>query len=195
MHSSQLIQLVVGFTKHGKHDLDRRAVHLREARLLSKSGRGLYAQEMSPQDATNLIIALMAAHRAPQAVNAVIEYSKLKPTIEPFFGATTFGEALDEIFNNPNLAEYIDKIYVCRTFPETMIVYKFGNDILEAIFQPGEGFTDESGYDVRPFMRVDASIDGFVLHQIAISLANPPGTDTILKPDEIMKLKRTQQFK
>ncbi|MBW2053503.1 MAG: hypothetical protein JRI85_14885 [Deltaproteobacteria bacterium] len=178
--STSILIAMANLTRGKRHQLDRLSIELRKAGLISKGGRGPYAASISPREVGNMLIAYMGTDGGSGGVKAVTENSPLIPKNgESFFGfgPINFGDALEEIFTDTNLASKIEKVSVCRTYPAAWIFYKVGNKSICLEFQPEEGYVEDAWSEVetdskiiRPLMRVDCTIDGDVISQLAFSL-------------------------
>jgi hypothetical protein len=156
-----------------RHEFDRIAANLRKARLIPVGGRGIYAAELDAHTAANLFIALIASNRPKDAVKAVGEFSALKAVKEdnspPFsYDGNTLGVALDEIFSDVELAYKIEKIKVFRSWPAANMSMKIGGQSFTISFKP-EGQPKENR-----FMVSTVTIDGALIHQLAIKVNGSP---------------------
>lgn len=155
-----------------RHEFDRIAANLRKARLIPVGGRGIYAAELNAHTAANLFIALIASNRPKDSVKAVGEYSALKAVKEdgspPFsYDGNTLGVALDEIFSDVELAYSIEKIKFCRSWPAAYISMKIGGQSFTISFKP------EGPHNENPIMVNNVTIDGALIHQLAIKVNGP----------------------
>ena len=155
-----------------RHEFDRIAANLRKAGLIPVGGRGIYAAELDTHSAAKLFIALIAANRPKDSVRVVGEYSALKAVKEddspPFSSdSNTFGVALDEIFSDVELAYKIRKIEVCRSWPAAYISMKIGGQSFTISFKP------EGQHKENPMMVNTVTIDGALIHQLAVKVNSP----------------------
>ena len=135
---------IVSLTGVSRHTLDRIGVNLAKAGDITKSvGRGLHAKEITPGDVAKILIAMMAANVTSKSSEVVKRYSELR------CGKNKFGDALESILSNYNLAQEVVAISAVRNYPEAIISW---NDGSEGVFR-----ADDSE---RPGMRVEVTLSG-----------------------------------
>ena len=167
--SSDFISTFTELIGTSRHEYDRIAANLRRAKKIPVGGRGLYAAELDAHSAAKLFIALIASNRPKDSVKVVDEYSALKAVKEddspPFSSdSNTFGVALDEIFSDVELAYKIEKIRICRSWPVAYISMKIGGQSFTISFKP------EGQHKKNPLMVNNVTIDGALIHQLAIKV-------------------------
>lgn len=131
------------------------ARHVREAGMISSGGRGPGGAEMTPTDATNLLIGTVAAMQVKDAPEVVKQFRCAKPIDPgwgephadaqisiPGFAELSFGEMLDELFNQ--LATAGD---ICDTTTGEPVD-------LELEFQ-----RTGHGYSVTPMLKISRNAD------------------------------------
>jgi hypothetical protein len=115
------------YSNVGRHNLDRLAVLLTGADLVS-GGKGRRGADFDAKDVKNLLIGVMAAgDKAASAPKEVVAYNALEAEageFKGFAGSSTFGEALESILGNHDLAVLVEKVVLCRTWPEASIIWK-----------------------------------------------------------------------
>ena len=142
-----------------KHFIDRVGVNLGEAGLVKKGGRGRHAPEMTPTDVTNLLLAVAGSDTASDAVNTVHRLSNLKGP-----NGLVLGKTIANILADEKLALKINKIVVCRTFPEVKIYLNEDGEINKLFFSSGQA---SDSY------RVDVTIGAALVQMLFISLKKP----------------------
>lgn len=141
---TQIINELVILTQASKHTVDRIGVNLAKSGHITKSaGRGLHAKEVTPGDVSKILIALMAANTTSEASEVVSRYSELS------CGQDKFGDVLENIISNYNIAKNVKAVSAVRNYAQTTVVW---NDGSVDIFESEE--TEKSG------MRVEVTLMG-----------------------------------
>lgn len=119
--------------------------------------------DLTNHDATALFTALVGSHQPRNAVKVVGAYNKcVNANGEPFFSK------LDKAFSSPATAMQIDKLIICQTIAEATIIWDNGQS---------EVFRYKNGVD-SPLMRIDATVNGAVIHELSFKLNVPEEPDS-----------------
>ncbi|MBK1839966.1 hypothetical protein JHL17_21400 [Azospirillum sp. YIM B02556] len=142
-------------------DLDVRTRQLRERDMLPKGGRGLHAPDIGPDHAATILIAMASASKAVDAGVRVLDYWGLaSAAIVDGLGAATFHDGLTAVLSDPALANRVDHVRVCRSWPEARISIQGA----ELVYRNPCAPIDKS------HVREDLTFDGALIHQLAIVL-------------------------
>ncbi len=114
----RLIETVANSSGIPQPTVSLTARHVREAGMISSGGRGPGGAEMTPTDATNLLIGTVAAMQVKDAPEVVKLFRSAKPIAPgwgdahadanlsiPRFAELSFGDMLDALFNELAIAE------------------------------------------------------------------------------------------
>jgi hypothetical protein len=144
----------------GAADIDGRNRSLRELNLLPTGGRGPHAPQITPEHSGYMLLGLASAV-ASDAGEAAKRYAAF---VEPKGGKLI--DRLTQLLSDPDRANQIDEVRLCRTHPWVMIVTSEGK---REIYRPKKN----SAYGPKDHMtggREEYVIGGGLLHQIAIDL-------------------------
>lgn len=154
-------------------------VMLSEAGQVKSGGRGRSAPNMTARDAFAILIAVTAAEKNSEAIQAVSTYSNILNE-----DGEKFRDILTLILNQPEAAEHINNLKICRTFPYATIAWK--NDQTD-VFLSAEGL-DNPELDPIKRNRVMHIIPGFIVCEIARFLKSEGPRP--LSPEEIEEILR-----
>jgi len=108
-------------------DVEQRARLLREAGLLPQGGRGRASPPVVARDVATLLVGLGSTGKAVEVVSVVEAYLALVPSgPNPFARAPNFGTALTVIFEDAQVLGLVDRVEMCRSWPEASIVFRGG---------------------------------------------------------------------
>lgn len=108
-------------------DVEQRARLLREGGLLPHGGRGKTSPHVMARDVATLLLGLAAAGRAVDVVTVVNRYRGLRSSSSnAFANAPDFFAALTLILEDGEFLRVVDRVEVCRSWPEAVIVYRKG---------------------------------------------------------------------
>lgn len=154
---------------------------LREAGLVTKSGRGRSAAKMLPRDAATLVVGLAmsaTAKDAPAEVKKIFNTPRISPFGTPFSG-NTFGEWVEEIFlavSDETISEILNQI------PDEFITAKLdkrtlvdANDTDTSFFLVFDRDIKTVDFCVERFGGSEARIETFVPDE------DPCGADDLLR--------------
>ena len=85
-----------------------------------------------------------------------------------FFGNQTFGDALAHILADPTDSLKVERVLICKTWPEGIIEWGSDKDIKRAIYRDAEFPNLGYGFHVRE----DVDISGALLRQVARDLVD-----------------------
>jgi hypothetical protein len=108
-------------------DVEQRARLLREGGLLPHGGRGRPSPPVIPRDVATLLLGLSATGRAVEVVPVVKVYRDLQSSSNNGFArAPDFATALTVILEDTEFLRMVDRVEICRSWPEAVIVYRKG---------------------------------------------------------------------
>ena len=169
MTSSENVNYLALHSASSRHEYDRIAGILRKSRQIPVGARGLNAPHLQPHEASTLFIACIASKRPKDAEEVVKTYSNLMASNDcstnPFqFDGDTFGEAMDEIFGSPSLANKLQIIEVCRSIPKATIKMRINKKDYNYSYRIESPEKDE------PSIRSIVIVEGWVIHQLTLEL-------------------------
>jgi hypothetical protein len=167
MRARSLELFLVGHGAAGAADIDGRNRQLRELELLPTGGRGPHAPDISAKHAAYMLLGLGSSSVAAEAGNTAKRYAAFVNHHDPK-SDTTLLERLTELLSDPERANEVEEVRVCRTYPWVLIVAKNGD---RTAYRPRK----EKPTGKRDYMaggREEYVIGSFLLHQIAIDLAS-----------------------
>ena len=162
---SELLENATGISRH---TFDKLGVKLQKAKLIPDGGRGPHGVKIDGEGACSILLAGLAFEKAISNPEMVTVYLGLREE-----GGTTLDEALSHALGNPGIAGIIDKISVCRTWPEATIVYGRDENKSQKVvkFEQVAGvIIGDTTYPVeneRLLYRVDVTIDGRAVELLA----------------------------
>lgn len=141
-------------------DLDLRTRRLREHRMLPIGGRGLNAPVIDAGHVATILIAIAGSEKAVHAHQAVLTYAPMIPKNEDrsklhfdFKGCKTFAAMLEDICDKQVLADRVEKIEICRSWPEARIFWKDGDGNSKTqLYAPSD--QPESGYGAGAYVSI-----------------------------------------
>ncbi len=108
-------------------DIEQRARLLREAGLLPRGVRGRAGPVVGSRDVATLIVGLAATGKAVEVEAATRDYMALVPSDQhALAGAPDFGSALTMALEDSQVMELVDRVSICRSWPEAWIVFRVG---------------------------------------------------------------------
>lgn len=165
---SELLENATGISRH---TFDKLGVKLQKAKLIPDGGRGPHGVKIDGEGACSILLAGLAFEKAISNPEMVTVYLGLKEE-----GGTTLDEALSHALGNPGIAKIIDKISVCRTWPEATIVYGRDDNMPKKVVkfeQVAGAILGDKTYPIeneqnewQPY-RVDVTIDGRAMELLA----------------------------
>lgn len=169
MRAREFESSLIGLSPWRPSEIDQRTRGLRDAGMLPVGGRGLNAPDIEPQHAAAILLSLAASDRAPDAVDAARTRLEMVPVEGKSPAATqNFATALAAILSDPDYKLKVKRVVVCRTWPEASIEYRGTHGKREFVtYRPAD--FPKQGYGFAA--RVDTTLDGGLLHQLAIDLA------------------------
>lgn len=167
MHETDFITLLARMTPWRQRDVEARWRAMRRDAVLPADDPDPQSPEIGPERAGYLLIALAAPDTVAETNGAIAAYAAMPARGEPFAGQPSFGEALADILGNAALAELIDDVVVCRTWPTARIEYT-----LEA-GQAGVAHYADVEDHRTPGVRVEAGLSGSLFRRLAAELETP----------------------
>lgn len=174
----QLLTIMAEEMDRNLHTLELISSELTKAGLLQAKGHGLYALPVTPQACLRLFLGVVGSEKYSGAVMAVKRLSQCQESSK----GMTLAQYLDEIFFFEGLAEKVQEIWVCRTFPEVEISFKEApaettiegefpaEPAFTVTFHLPEGYHDEFGEIRRPGLNTWAVVDGKVIYKMALAV-------------------------
>lgn len=101
---------------------------LRAVGALVEPVGGREGPRVTAEAAAYALLALSAAAAPGEAEEALDTYATMTPEDETdFAGSLTFGQALTQMLADPGLARRVERVVICRSWPEAVVDYRDGD--------------------------------------------------------------------